>query len=108
MSIKQMVISVFQGDTSPTMKFGVRDSDGKLIDISTDYTCHLVAEGVDRAITDMDGVDSFVVTLNSDETALMTVGEQYAWVIIRNATVSPEFALRHRIRLNIIENEVAD
>lgn len=95
---------VFQGDTTSNQRVGIRDDDGELIDISSGYVCTIVADGVNRTTTDMDGNTQFIVNLTAAETAALSVGEHEYWAIITNASLATSH--RHRIDLTVLENEV--
>ncbi len=99
---------VYQGDNSRVFEFGVMDANGDFIDISVDYTCKIIADGVDRPVTDMRDNTLFTMSLTAAETAAMVVGCQDAWVIIENTVASPATRKTYRIDLKILENESPD
>lgn len=99
---------VYQGDNTRNFEFGVFDSDNNLIDISSDYTCKVITDGVDRSITDMNGSTLFTFNLTAAEVESMAVGCHDVWVIIENEVVSEPTRTTYRVDLNVLENEVAD
>ena len=99
---------VYQGDNTRVFEFGVFDGSGDLIDISSDHTCKVVTEAVDRPITDMNGTTLFQVSLTAAEVAAMAVGCHDVWVIIENGVASPPTRTTYRIDLEVLDNEVAD
>ena len=99
---------VYQGCQTREFEFGVFDSNGELIDISSDYTCKIIADGIDRPVTDMSGDYVFTFRLTAAEVASMTVGCQDVWVIIENSVLAEPTRTKYRIDLNVLEDEVAD